>query len=305
MRRDWEAAVDNLTPVAAFELGWSIIPCGRNKKPLLATWKPYQQRQATQAEWSAWLRLRPACWALVTGAVSKRITLDFDGARGCEWLKRLGLDPHRKTPSAGYHADFVHPGWHIKTLNSKTNHELAARWPGLDIRADGGYACFFGRTNEGEYRWLRDPQPYQLDILPTSMRTFFGLLKPEESPHTSGATIANPMRTSGNGTNGNGKGAANGHRADPEVLVRMALDRVSENRGRNNSGFWLATQCRDNDFTQAETESLMRTFRSSCPSTNTKGIRETYSEAEIEATVKQVFRKPARDAWNPPTGGRR
>ena len=34
----------------------------------------------------------------------------------------------------------------------------------LDIRGDGGYAVFAGRTNHGEYR-LRDPEQYELDLL--------------------------------------------------------------------------------------------------------------------------------------------
>jgi hypothetical protein len=104
---------------------------------------------------------------VVTGEISRRITLDFDGEIGRHTLAKLGLTPHRSTPSDGFHVDFNHPGWRVPTLNSKTKHELGERWPGLDIRADGGYVIFSGKTGRGEYRWLRDPSPDSLDLLPT------------------------------------------------------------------------------------------------------------------------------------------
>jgi len=69
-----------LTPEAAVALGWSIIPTGRDKKPIIKSWKPFQCRRPTLKELLAWQALRPASWAMVTGAISNRITLDFDGA---------------------------------------------------------------------------------------------------------------------------------------------------------------------------------------------------------------------------------
>jgi hypothetical protein len=39
----------------ALGLGWSLIPCGKNKRPLIPSWKEYQFRAATRddiAEWS-------------------------------------------------------------------------------------------------------------------------------------------------------------------------------------------------------------------------------------------------------------
>ena len=136
-----------MTPSAALQAGWSIMPTRRDKRPALTTWKPYQTRQPTDAEFWAWCKLNPSTWALVTGAVSQRITLDFDGAPGCQTLERLGLKPHRRTPSGAYHVDFKYSGWHVPTVNAKTKRELDERWPGLDVRADGGYVVFTGRTD--------------------------------------------------------------------------------------------------------------------------------------------------------------
>ena len=124
---------------------------------------------------------------MITGTISGRITLDFDGEAGCRTLESLwGWEAHRKTPSGRFHADFQHPGWRVATLNGKSAHALGARWPGLDIRADGGYVVFTGRTKHGQYVWLRDAAPHDLDILPEDLREFLGLLRPPPASSTPG-----------------------------------------------------------------------------------------------------------------------
>ena len=261
----------------------SIIPCGPDKKPVIPTWKPYQTQRPTDEEFSAWSRLNPAMWAIVTGALSHRITLDFDGAPGRETLERLALKPHRMTPSGGFHADFKHPGWYVPTLNAKSKRELGERWPGLDIRADGGYVCFTGRTDRGEYRWLRDAEPYELDILPADLREFLGLLKA-------------PAAAAEQRTNGKPHAMLANGRVESERLIRMALDRVGS-EGRNNAGFWLAGQLRDNGYSQAEAEGAMRNYRGRVPAINTKGEGEAYTEAEMRATLREACRRPAREPW--------
>jgi putative DNA primase/helicase len=276
-------ASETLSPAAALELGLSIIPCGPDKKPLLPAWKPFQSRRPTEQEISAWERLNPATWAMITGAVSRRITLDFDGEPGRRILETLNLKPHRRTPSGGFHADFEYPGWHVKTMNSKTDRELQARYPGLDIRGDGGYACIGGHTDRGEYVWLSDAEPYPLEILPEAMREFFGLMHPP-------AAAPAP-------TNGNSHAQSNG-RVETERLIRMALERAGGD-GRNNSGMWLACQLRDNDYSESEARASMRNYCGRVPGVNTKGEREPYTEQEVSATLREVYSRPARDPWGP------
>jgi putative DNA primase/helicase len=155
----------------------------------------------------------------------------------------------------------------------------------LDIRADGGYAVFTGRTPRGEYTWLRDAEPDDLSVLPTELREFLGLLHPpaaapEEEPKPNG----NHHAVHGDG------------RVDAERLISMALDRVAS-EGRNNAGFWLAAQLRDNGYTQYEAESVMRNYAGRCPRTNVKGEQETYTPGEIHATVREIYSRPAREPW--------
>jgi hypothetical protein len=275
--------IATITPQAALALGWSVIPCGPHKKPLLTRWRPYQTRRPMFEELTAWLSLKPAIWALITGAISGRICLDFDGDAGRQTLKRLGLQPHRRTPSGGFHVDFWHPGWHVATLNGKSKRELGARRPGLDIRGDGGYVCFSGHTDRGEYAWLRDPQPDPLDILPTELRGLLGLLRPPAlAPEQPPDDSHHPIPACG--------------QVDSERLVRMALNHVAGN-GRNNAGFWLCVQLRDNGYPRAEAAIIMRNYHSRCSAVNTKGHREPYTEQEVRATLRQTYARPPREPW--------
>jgi putative DNA primase/helicase len=277
--------VVNLTPAAALALGLSIIPCGRDKKPQLNKWKEFQTRRPTEQEVAAWQGMDPAIWAMVTGKVSGRITLDFDGEAGRRTLEGLGLEPHRSTPNSGYHCDFQHPGWYVKTLNGKSTHELGRRWPGTDCKGDGGYACIIGRTATGRYKWLRSTEPHRLDVLPEDFRESLGLLRP---PHLApnGTEIGNARMFDGE------------RRVDAELLVRMAVDRVGQSAGRNNSGMWLACQLRDNDYSQIEAEFAMRDYRARVPTLNTKGDREDYTESEMVATLREAYSRRPRAPWD-------
>jgi putative DNA primase/helicase len=262
-------------PDWAMARGLSIIPVGADKKPVITSWKPYQERKPTASELSSWNGLDPPAWAMVTGAVSGRIVLDFDGAQGTATMRKLNVEPHRQTPSGGYHADFVHPGWYVPSLNGKSKRALGANWPGLDIRADGGYAIFTGRISRGEYVWLRKDEPYSLDILPLELRSFLGLVKPVKTMNTLPNVEGRP---------------------DPERLIRIALDKISSD-GRNNAGFWLAGQLRDNGYARAEAAVAMEHYRTRTPATNTKGEPEGYTETEVAATLEQVYSRAARQPW--------
>jgi hypothetical protein len=215
-RQDLPNAAHELTPDQAFKLGWAIIPANKNKRPILTAWKEFQSRAPTPEEFSAWQKLKPAGWALITGTVNGRVTLDFDGEQGQQLLIQLGIEAHRSTPSGGFHADFEHPGWPVPTLNGKTKRELGKKYPGLDIRADGGYVLFAGHTDKGEYHWLRDPTPHALALLPEELRADLGLLHPQQP-----------------------KLSTHEHRADGHVeaerLIGMALERAP-GEGRNNTG---------------------------------------------------------------------
>jgi len=78
------------TPLEALKLGRSLIPVGRDKKPLVG-WKGYQDVHPTEEELGKWERtLHPDGWAVVTGEVSGEVTFDFDGPDGRALMEKWG-----------------------------------------------------------------------------------------------------------------------------------------------------------------------------------------------------------------------
>src|SRR5207244_803506 len=84
-------------PRQALERGLSIIPLSEQKKPLLERWKEFQTRLPTQEELAEWEAHGAPLWGVITGAISGVIVLDFDGNRGVQLMRQLGLNPHVRT----------------------------------------------------------------------------------------------------------------------------------------------------------------------------------------------------------------
>jgi hypothetical protein len=260
-----------------YKCGFTLIPCGRDKKPLLTTWKPYQSRRPTGEDVDAWRKeLHPPCWAVVTGGISGVVVLDFDGKQGTETQERLRLTPHVRTGSGGSHVYFQHPGWRVPTVNAKSKRELGRRYPGLDIRADGGYAVCHGRNAKGEYTWLRLVQPDSLSILPTDLRELLGLTHPP-------AQIPGEPLSSSEVT-------PSATRAAVSALIEKGL-RDALALGRNDAGFQLACSLRDQGFSQEEAEEAMREYCAHVPTTNQRGELEPYTVREALASLRQAYKR--------------
>lgn len=259
------------TPQQMLKMRWSIIPVGPDKKPLIASWKEFQSRQPMLEEVMRWDEfLHPARWALVTGKFGGRIVLDFDGEAGAVTMQWLGLLPHRRTPSGGYHVDFVYPGHRVPTLNAKSKKSLQQKYPGMDIRGDGGYAVVTGQG----YEWLRDPAA-PLGVVPID----FGNLDGETKPNGGNHVLRYERQL-----------------VDARQLIDMALERLGY-EGRNDAGFWLACQLRDNGYSEREALRVMQDYATRCPGTNTKGDDEPYTNSEIRATLAQAYSRAARGPW--------
>jgi P4 family phage/plasmid primase-like protien len=284
-----------VTPADAIERGWSIIPVRLDKKPCYdllpkgqdggATWKPYQTRLATADELSSWMQANPPAFAIATGEFSQLVTFDFDGDKGLHLAQHWGIRPHRRSGSGGLHWDVQHPGWYVPTLNGKAKKELGQRWPGLDVKGDGGYVVAFGRNEVGSYRWLRPPSPDDGALVPVEVWEYLRAYRDE--PKLS--------RESRNGAD-HPEYPGNRRRVDSDLLIRRALDQIPTN-GREVSGFWLAQQLRDNRYSEGEARSAMRSYRSRVPGTNTKGQAEPYTEVEMEASLHHAYEHAPREPW--------
>jgi hypothetical protein len=246
--------------LTARQAGCSVIPCGLDKRPF-EKWKRWQEERPSREQLEAWAQdPRTSCWAIVTGAISGRVVLDFDGVPGRQLLGQLALRAHGDTPRGGAHVHLSHPGWRISTVNGKAKRQLGDRWPALDIRADGGYVIFHGRSQFGEYRYppISEIELVQPAVLPVELRRDLRLEKP---PITAGVILAHYLR-----------------RAQPGA--------------RNQIGFELACQLRDNGIDYAEAQSTMVEYVGRCPAGT-----HPYTEEEALASLAEAYGHPKRAPW--------
>lgn len=263
--------------VMAYYRGEPCIPMDKDKKPLVK-WKQYQGRLPRADELRRWVygfEDRIALWARVTGHISGVIVLDDDGGG---WLEKWGLSPHVETRRGGKHWIGRHPGWNVKTINCVTSRELGEAFPALDIRADGGYSIICGSG----YKWLREPDPDPLDLLPRHVRRFFGL---DERPKV-GVCKAGPAGP-----------LPKGNARIPVSRIVNYAARLATSYGRNNAGFVLARELRDNGYSEAEAEGLGGHYRAQVGHTDTRGKVTPYTDEEWLETVRSAYSQSARSPW--------
>jgi len=261
--------------------GWSVIPVvlhGTDKKPAVK-WSRYMTKQASASDVQQWQEDKcPQMWGLVAGAVSGLVILDFDGEEGRALMAAWGLNPHIRTGSGGYHVYVQHPGWPVKTFNSKSPRPWNVIYPGLDIRADGGYAVFAGRNANGPYEALRELAPDPLTVLPNEARAALGLLTaPEERPQAATPVVIDLA-----------------YRYPSERLLTTALEMVERGDGRDNAAFWLVKQLQDNQYTEDEAAAVGLQYVEAVPQTDTKGNIAPFTAATMQDKVSDVYAKYTR-----------
>lgn len=93
-------------------------------------------------------------YGIATGERSGVVVVDIDNKPGVDLPAMMARFPDTytvQTPTGGYHLYYEHPGWRVKTSAG----DFA---PGVDIRADGGYAAAVGSRgrNGRKYEVSRD-----------------------------------------------------------------------------------------------------------------------------------------------------
>lgn len=238
-----------------------------------AVWRPLQDALPTEAQVRRWLSEDGVGIALVTGKLSGVVVLDFDGAEGEALLAQLGLRPHTRTPSGGYHVRVAHPGWRVSTVAWKSTRALP---PGLDVRGDGGMSMLPPTwTSKGPYTSLRDPFTYaDVSGLPEPVLRSIGLRPPE--PRAT-PTPTGPL-PSGN------------DRFPAEKILFKALEKIAAGDGRNDTGYWLARALHNNNYSYDEIISVGYRYIDHVGDTNTKGHREAYTLGEFQASTRQAMK---------------
>lgn len=93
---------------------------------------------------------------------------------------------------------------------------------------------------------------------------------------------------------------ATGGRVAARLLVERALDRLAgaDREGRNNRGFWLAAQLRDNGYNQEETIEIMaEQYQPRVPPANPDGVVEPYTTEEMLRTIDSAYTQQPREPW--------
>lgn len=146
--------------------GFSVMPVGKDKKPLLKSWKQYQKTPATDEEIEKWWSMWPeANIGIITGEVSGISVIDID-TKGLEAPPTpVSMFPETftvQTPSGGFHLYYRHvPGLSISA-------NAYEKFPGVDIRSDGGfvvgpyssldYKDKDGKRKTGDYQVVKNIQ---------------------------------------------------------------------------------------------------------------------------------------------------
>lgn len=115
--------------------GYSILPIGRDKHPLVSSWKQYQKTAADEQEIESWWKKNPnANIGIVTGKISgiTVIDVDMDGTNHVP-IEMFPETLTIKTPSGGYHLFYKYAEGFTVSANAYP------QFPHVDIRSDGGF----------------------------------------------------------------------------------------------------------------------------------------------------------------------
>jgi putative DNA primase/helicase len=248
-------------------LGNYVFPCNMSKNPKIF-WKVGASKDPAKIK--AWGIL----WDdSLTGIYCKKsgiFALDVDnkgGVNGTRSLTELvtthggGQDieagPIQTTPNGGYHILFRHPDFTIPNNASKLG-------PGLDLRSEG-YICtgvnYTWQPDHGPETQLTEAPAWLLDLI----RKF------TKKPTTKAKTETKPQNINGAG----------------ERLLKHWLARATPGN-RNNTGFDLACQLRDNELSESEAKGFMRDYARSVPG-------DGYTEKEALASLREAYKGPKRE----------
>jgi hypothetical protein len=247
-----------------------------DKKPLTA--HGFKDASVDERVIRGWWRRWPrANIGIPTGARSGLDVLDVDPRHGgTESLARLTADygPLPRTVTAetgggGLHYAFAHD----PSAPPLINRSGVPGYPGLDVRTTGGYIVVAPSVHEsGErYQWRQDPRDTPSTPMPEWLRQ---LLQRPSSP----APAPDQRRKSNLNSVGDDAGQY--------WLERFLADAYPGNR--NEKGFSLACQLRDEGLTEGIAEGYMTAYASRVPG-------EGYTDREALASLHSAYRSPARE----------
>lgn len=166
-----------LTAEYYIKSGLSIIPVGKNKKPLI-DWKEYQDRKASLKEFKKWLQEYPNLQiGIVTGRISGIIVVDIEAGGDISWLPKTAV---ARTGGGGYH-------FYYSYVNGVKNSTRIKHL--TDIRGDGGYVIAPpSSSDKGEYKWdvKMKPVPFPKNLFQKPEITTYTKVESDYSGYSTG-----------------------------------------------------------------------------------------------------------------------
>jgi hypothetical protein len=234
--------------------GLSFIPLKENSKFAAIKWKKYQSRQPTLGEavnWFAHGTRRNI--AIVTGAVSGVVVLDFDTKESASlFWKEVAQTTAINVTRKGLHFLFQHPGEPVRN-------GVGVR-KGTDIRGDGGiFVAPPSQVDGHQYHWLSGFELGEVKDLP--------VFNPDWIP----------------------KGEMKTARVEPRAYdtVRSYVLKIESVQGEGGSRGLVraAAKCRDAGLTESEATALLLEWNQSSV------VNPPWSIPELTRAVSRIYAK--------------
>lgn len=251
--------------------GWFVFPCKPDKTPLT----PHGFKNATSdlAQVARWWSENPDVLVGIACAMSGIFAVDIDDRESWNALERKYSTgywepgPMQRTPRGGFHLIFRLP----LDINIPNNAGKLA--VGIDLRSNG-YIC----TGTG-YTWLGEGSINRpLVDAPAWLLEQIDKLNPHEEQR---AQLPPVIKVEGL----------------PDYFLEKAV-RAARVGNRNNTGFDLACQLRDNGLSESEACPFMIEYAARVP----QELRHQYNQVEALASLKVAYSRPARSPIVPGYG---
>lgn len=154
---------------------WSVIPVGRDKKPLIK-WEKYIHQLPSIEEITKWFKQFPdANVAIVTGETSGLMVVDIDPRNGGTNSNFKEIETLRvKSGGGGEH-------FYFRYEDGITNHKNLK--PGIDLKTEGGFIIAPPSIHESgnKYEWITPITDIEVAPLPGFVKSWVKIIKPSKS----------------------------------------------------------------------------------------------------------------------------
>ncbi len=136
--------------LSLLKLGWSVIPLGIDKKPLIE-WKPFQAKRGSEEQIKEWFSKPEVNIGVITGKISNLIVVDIDPRHGGTEEDFKEVQTIKSATGGG--------GWHYYFQYVEGVQNSANIKPGIDIRGEGGYVVVppSSHSSGKDYEWITAP----------------------------------------------------------------------------------------------------------------------------------------------------